>query len=78
MAQTLNQEELKVEITKALQNMGCSDISFLDSKDDLIVVVFNCKELTSFKMESPGWKYSGIQLDSTQTRQYKIDFTRIK
>lgn len=78
MAQTLNQQELKTEITKTLENMGCSDISFLDSKDDMIVVVFNCKELTSFNMELPGWKYSGIQLDSTHTRQYKIDFVRIK
>ncbi len=78
MAQTLNQQELKTKITKALESMGCSDISFLDSIDDLIVVVFNCKELTSFKMELPDWKYSGIQLDSTHTRQYKIDFIRIK
>ena len=78
MAQALNQEELKVEITKALQNMGCSDILFSVSKDDLIVVVFDCKELTSFKMELPGWTYSGIQLDPTRTRQYKIDFIRIK
>ncbi len=78
MAQALNQQELKVEITKALENMGCSDVSFLDSRDELIIVVFNCKELTSFKMELPGWKYSGIQLDSTQTRQYKIDFIKVK
>jgi hypothetical protein len=78
MAQTLNQQELKTEITKALESMGCSDILFLDSKDDLLVAVFNCKELTSFKLELPGWKYSGIQLDSTHTRQYKIEFVRIK
>lgn len=78
MAQTLNQQELRTEITKTLESMGCSNISFLDPKDELIVVVFDCKELTSFKTELLGWKYSGIQLDSTHTRQYKIDFIRIK
>ena len=78
MANILTQEELKTEITKALNNMGCNDILFPDPKDDLVVVIFNCKELTSFKMELPGWIYSGIHLDSTQTRQYKIDFTKLK
>ena len=78
MAQTLNQEELKTEITKALQNMGCSDILFSIPTDDLIMVAFDCKELTSFKIELSGWTYSGIQLDTAHARQYKIDFKRIE
>ena len=74
----LNQEELKREVIKALENMGCSDILFPNPKDELMVAVFNCKELTSFKMDLTGWAYSGIQLDPTHTRQYKIDFARVK
>ncbi|GEM_PF-2111258 len=71
----LNQEELKKEIEKILINMSCTDILFPDSKDNLVVVIFNCKELTSFKADLPGWIYSGIHLDPSKTRGYKIDFS---
>ncbi len=76
MEHLLSQEELKIEVTKTLENMGCSDILFPNPTDSLIIAVFNCKELTSFKMDLPGWIYSGIQLDPTHTRQYRISFVR--
>jgi len=48
-----------------------------DIKDDLIVAVFNCKEITSFVTEIFGWTHSGIHLDPTGGHQYKIDFRKV-
>lgn len=73
----LTLEELKKEVEKVLANMSCTDILFPDPKDNLLVVIFNCKELISFKADLPGWIYSGIHLDPTKTRVYKIDFQKI-
>jgi hypothetical protein len=70
-------EEIIKKIEEALKKMGCSDILFPDPKEDLIVATFNCKEVTSFVADVPGWTYSGIQLDPTHTRQYKIDFIKL-
>lgn len=69
-------EEIKKIIEDTLKGMGCTDISFLNIKDDLIVVVFNCKEITSFVKKIPNWTYSGIYLDPTEKKQYKIDFKK--
>jgi hypothetical protein len=76
MGNTLTQEQLKVEVVKALENMGCDAILFPNSTDVSVPVVFNCKELTSFMLDLPGWAYSGIQLDPTGTGQYRIMFVR--
>lgn len=73
----LDAQELKKEVEKILTDMGCSDILFPDPKDDLIVTIFNCKELTSFQADLPGWTYSGIHLDPSGVRGYKIDFKHI-
>jgi len=73
---TLTLEELKTEVEKVLVNMSCTDILFSDPKDNLLVAIFNCKELISFKADLPGWTYSGIHLDPTKTRGYKIDFQK--
>ena len=70
-------EEIKKIIEEALKNMGCTDIMFPDPKDNLLVAIFNCKEITSFVTNIPGWAYSGIHLDPTGLRQYKIDFKKI-
>lgn len=70
-------EEAKGEILKALQRMGCLKIFFQEQRPNSVVVTFDCKDLTSFKAEVPGWHYSGIELDETQERQYKIVFKRI-
>ena len=70
-------EEVKKIIENALKNMGCENIVFMDSKDNFIQVVFNCKEITSFVTKMPGWIDSGIQLDSTGGHQYKIEFRKI-
>jgi hypothetical protein len=73
---TMIAAEAKKKIEETLQNMGCTDISFPDMKDDLIVAVFNCKEITSFVADITGWFYSGIHLDPTHGHQYKIDFKK--
>lgn len=73
----MNIEKIKQTIQKILEDMNCTDILFQESKDDLIVATFNCKEITSFVTVIPGWKYSGIQLDSSGERQYKIVFRKI-
>jgi hypothetical protein len=70
-------EEVKKIIEEALKNMGCTDILFPDLKEGLIVVIFNCKEITSFVTAIPGWTYSGIHLDTSKERQYKIDFQKL-
>lgn len=70
----LKVEEVKSVSEKILTEMGATDLLFPDPKKNLLVVLFNCKILTSFKATLPGWTYSGIQLDPTTERQYKIDF----
>ncbi len=70
-------EEVKELIDESLKKMGCLDIIFPNSKEDLIVATFNCKEITSFVTGIPGWSYSGIHLDPTGKRQYKIDFKKM-
>ena len=73
----MSPEEIKNIIENTLKEMGCTEIAFLDFKDDLIVAVFNCKEITSFVKEIVGWTHSGIQLDNTKSHQYKIDFKKV-
>lgn len=72
----MNAEELKHKVKKILEEMGCTDLLFPDPKENLIVAIFNCKNLTSFKGTIEGWTYSGIHLDPTGKRQYKIDFVK--
>ena len=75
MSTDLTKIEAKKEIESALKEKGCYDIYFPDSNgDNTLTVLFNCKELTSFKYSLSGWEYSGIQLDETKERQYKIAF----
>ncbi len=69
-------DELKKAVTERLTSMGCADVLFPDQKDSLVVAIFNCKEITSFVQDLPGWEYSGIHLDPTGKRQYKIDFKK--
>ena len=73
----MNIEETKKIIEDSLKNMGCTDIVFLDVKNDLLVVVFNCRKITSFVTKVPEWIHSGIQLDQTGAHQYKIDFKKV-
>lgn len=73
----MKKEEVIKKIEEVLKKMGCVDIEFPDNKDDLIVTVFNCKEITSFIADIPGWTYSGIHLDPTKGHQYKIDFKKL-
>jgi hypothetical protein len=74
---TMSTEETKELIRKSLEQMGATDILFPDPKEDLVVATFNCKEITSFVTSIPGWTYSGIHLDPTKNRQYKIDFSKL-
>ena len=70
-------EKTKELVECSLKEMGATDILFPDTKDNLIVATFNCKEITSFVTNIPGWTYSGIHLDPTGKRQYKIDFQKL-
>jgi hypothetical protein len=73
----MKKEEAKKLINEFLTAMGGTDIYFPDDKEDLIVTVFNCKQITSFVNQIPGWTYSGIHLDPTGKHQYKIDFKKV-
>ena len=70
-------EEVKKIIEENLKKMGSEDITFLETKDNSLIVAFNCKEITSFVANIEGWTYTGIQLDSTTRHQYKIDFKKL-
>lgn len=69
-------EKIKQQIEDVLVKMGGTDIEFINSQDDAISVVFNCKEITNFIADIPGWTYSGIYLDTSNNHQYKIDFKK--
>ena len=72
----MNKTEALVKIEEALKKMNCTDIAFPDPQENLIVAVFNCKQVTSFVEDIQGWTYSGIHLDPTKVHQYKIDFKK--
>lgn len=70
----MKKEETLTIIETALKSMGCENIAFIKQEEKSITVAFDCKEITSFVTQVPGWKDSGIQLDRTGSHQYKIDF----
>lgn len=73
----MKSEDLQKTVKEHLERMGCTDVVFPDPKEDLVVATFNCKEVTSFVSDIEGWTYSGIQLDPTNNRQFKIDFRKL-
>ncbi|OGG36771.1 hypothetical protein A2110_01010 [Candidatus Jorgensenbacteria bacterium GWA1_54_12] len=73
----MNQEELKSEIQKKLTEMGFENILLRELDENTLIVLFNAKEITSFKEELSGWIYSGIYLDHSNERQYRIDFRKV-
>jgi hypothetical protein len=73
----MNNEQAKKKVEHSLRNMGCTDVSFLEPTDGEIVAVFNCKEMTSFVDDVPGWEYSGIQLSENGEGRYSITFKKI-
>lgn len=72
----MTKEEAKNTVKEILSKMGCTNLTFLDPADDELVAVFNCKEITSFVEEVPGWDYSGIQLDQSGEGHYNIMFKK--
>jgi len=74
----MNIEELKKTVEKTLKEMGCTRIQLIEtSNKEGVTATFDCKTLTSFKAEISGWTFSGINLDPTSVRQYKIDFIKL-
>jgi hypothetical protein len=69
-------QEIQKTITDKLKDMGCENIIITEKNSRLISVVFDCKEITSFKTEIKGWGYSGIKLDATG-QHYQIDFQQL-
>lgn len=71
-------ENLKEIVADKLKQMGCSNINIEQMENDTIIVTFDCNEITSFKAEIAGWKYSGIGLSDNETSgKYKIEFQKI-
>lgn len=73
----MNKEDLKIKVKEILINMGYTNITFSNGEENLLVVSFDSKELTSFNAEILGWSYSGIQLNIGGSGQFKIEFKRI-
>ena len=74
----MSQEQILNKIKEALERMGCTEISLVEHEKNSIIATFNCKEVTSFVADIPGWTYSGIQIDPTKKHQYKIDFRKVE
>ena len=72
----MTKEELKEKIEEILKKMGCENILFPENGEDLLNVLFNSKNVISFIAETPGWKHSGIQLDETKEREFKVSFKK--
>jgi len=72
----LDKKMLTQQINDTLTKIGCTDVKFDDSKENLVLALFNCKEVISFNANLPGWQYTGIQLDPTHEREYKIEFSK--
>ncbi|MBU1102815.1 hypothetical protein KJ853_04165 [Patescibacteria group bacterium] len=73
----MDKEQVQKKIKEVLEKMGCTDVIFKDAESDSFFVAFNSKEVTSFIADVGNWKYSGIQLDVSRERQYKIDFKKV-
>lgn len=72
----MNKEDLKIKVQEVLISMGYTNITFSNGEENLLVVSFDSMELTSFKADLSGWTYSGIQLNTSGQRQYKIEFRK--
>ena len=72
----MNREDLKTRVKEVLTKMGYKNITFSNGEENLLVVSFDSKELTSFNADLPGWSYSGIQLNTEGNGQYKIEFKK--
>ncbi len=74
----MTKEELKQKIKDILEKMGCESILFSENGENSLNALFNSKDVISFKAETPEWEYSGIQLDETEEREFKISFKKIE
>ena len=72
----MDKEELKEQVKKILENLGATEIQLSDVEPNKVIVTFNWENVISFKASLPGWTYTGIQLDPTNGRKYKIEFSR--
>ncbi len=70
-------EGIKDLINQYLTKIGCSGVLFEEPDQNTIRALFDAAELISFKDDVPGWVNSGIQLDQSRQRQYKIEFKKI-
>jgi len=72
----MDKEKLKKQVKQILEELGATEIQFPDTGPDKVIVNFNWKNVISFKASLSGWTYTGIQLDPTNGRKYKIEFSR--
>jgi hypothetical protein len=69
-------EEIKKRITDWFSSRGCTDLLVEETDKNHIVLHFNCNELTSFNADIAGWQHSGIELDSSDDTDFRIEFSR--
>jgi hypothetical protein len=72
----MDNKEVIEKIEETLKKMGCADVSLVEVDENMIIATFNCDHITSFVENMSEWIYSGIQLDTTKEKQYKIIFTK--
>jgi len=72
----MSKEDIKIIINEYLTKLGGSDVLFEEPDVNTIKALFNATELTSFKNEVSGWTNSGVQLDTSGQRKYKIEFNK--
>ncbi len=74
----MTKEQLKEKVREILEKTGCMNLIFLENGEDSLSVLFDSKDVISFKGEMPGWEYSGIQVDETGKHEFKITFKKLQ
>ena len=80
MEKIFTADELRSSLEKFLSEKGCSSIFFPDRKDDLVVAIFDCKNIFEDKdVENfSGWTRSGVVVnkDSSLNHQYQLHYRK--
>jgi len=72
----MSKDEIKNVINQYLSQAGCTQFLFEEPDENTIIVLFNSKEIISFNSPLQNWVSTGIQLDDSKKRQYKIEFKK--
>lgn len=72
----MNNEQIKNVLNDYLTQSGATEVIFEETENS-VAALFNSREVISFKTNIPGWTHSGIQVDNTGKREYKIELRRV-